>query len=104
MGGKIFLALNFVPENDFLHQLIKMGVPFILWPRKIFNVNELKDLKKMTCCQYLEKVPEILFNERFKRIDLSIDNQYITNHISLLWDNYERQLPVSNFVRNAISL
>jgi len=102
--GKIFFVLNFVPEKEFLKQLIKLGVPFILWPRMIFNEKEIKDLKKLICCQYVEKVPEILFNERYRLMDFSIDNKYITNHISLLWDNYERPLPASNFVNNARSL
>jgi len=103
-GGSVFLALNFVPEKDFLNQLIKMGVPFILWPRKIYNEKEIKDLRKLTCCQYVENVPELLFKERLNLLDFSIDTQYITKHISLLWDNYDRKLPEPDFVINAMSL
>jgi len=104
-GGKLFFALTFVPEKDFLDALIRLGTPFILWPRKIYKKEQIQNLQQITCCHFFEEVPEILLNERLKRYDQRIDENHILNHISLLWDNYDRQFTdQSDFGKNAISL
>lgn len=101
--GMIFFVLQFVPDEDFLSTLIALGVPLIFWPRKIENDHEIKELNVLlSCnhCQKLEQLPELVRQERLKIVDEEIDKQYITYHLSLLWDDYDRQLPKSSFGQN----
>jgi hypothetical protein len=101
--GMIFFVLKFVPDERFLSQLIALGVPLIFWSRKIENdneVNELNTLLSCEICQKLGQLPEIVRQERLRIVDDEIDKQYITYHLSLLWDDYDRQLPKSAFGQN----
>jgi hypothetical protein len=101
--GMIFFVLKFVPDERFLFKLIKLGVPLIFWPRKIVNndeINEINNLLSCDTCQKLGQLPKVIREERLRIVDEEIDKQYITYHLSLLWDDYDRQLPTSQFGRN----
>ncbi len=102
--GYCFFALTFPPKPNFIFQLITLGVPFILWPRKLPNPDEVEELRRLLSrerCQRIEQLPEVLREERLKIPDGKLMNEeYITYHLSLLWDDYDRPLSTSSFMKN----
>ena len=104
-NGKLFFVLKFVPELKYLVNLIEEGTPFILWPRQINDEDEINKIEQLLACNTIDEIPENIRLERRKVIDdSSIDEKCITNHISLLWDDYDRPLPRSNYCKNSLSL
>ena len=103
--GKLFIGLSFIPEKDFLSDLLKdLGTPFILWPRKIDGIDDIKDLKeKLTSCKCVGEIPSIVTKERLEYVDES-SQESIIHHISLLWDDWRRPMPKIHYKKNVKQL
>jgi len=103
---KIFFALKFAPELKFIVRLIRLGTPFILWPRQIREPDEPNKLTTLLCtkCQCrLEDVPELVRQERRKIVDGEMDKACITYPVSLLWDDPRRKPPEPGSQKKSLS-
>lgn len=91
--GKVF-NLNFKPTPAFLHELINLGVPVVMWIKEETAKGWLSELcKKWSCCS-LADIPNILHKERRSIFlkQLNQDKKH-TGHLSLLWDDPTRVPP-----------
>jgi hypothetical protein len=103
--GKIFFVLKFAPDTKFIAKLIRMGTPFMLWPRKLKTQDDVSKLTTLLCneCRYqLEGVPEMIRQERRKIVDGDIEEAYITYPVSLLWDDPRRKPPEVGSEKNRL--
>jgi len=95
-GPFVCFVLEFVPDHNFIVELIKSGVSIAVWPksnskniRKILS-NILKNFKKDLPTKEIDFLPELI---RFGR-NLEWDKKRSLNgYVSLLWDDFERQPP-----------
>ncbi len=90
-NGKICFNLSFVPEQERLNKLVKLGVPIMLWPRLKEQKEMAQKLHEQLSSHPLRLLPELLRKAR-KDIWSNCNMQHI-GHLSLLWDDPERQPP-----------
>jgi len=104
--GEILFALKFVPDIPFFIELLKIGMPFVFWPRQINrneeDINTFETFLSCKKCHKIEELPQLICQERRRIVDEAISREYITYHLSLLWDDIERPLPTvkQNFTQH----
>ena len=90
-NGIIFFVLTSPPTKQVLIELIKEGVPIILWFRVKYSEQKLQQLRKRILTHKLEQLPELIRKIRVSTWENN--NRKHTGYLSLLWEDTDRLPP-----------
>ena len=89
--GVIFFGFSFPPPQKYLFELIKSGVPIMLWLKHPHPPKTNQQIQKLISDKQLEEVPELI---RKKRLEFwETEGKQHTGYLALLWEDTDRIPP-----------